>query len=368
MKISARNIRDAGRARPAGAPQREKLPHDRPLWIRPEHEIYFVTICCKKRGENQLCRPQIRDAIWESIERRQSTGEWYVHLCMLMPDHLHALIMFPGETLMRKGIADWKRFLATQLKIEWQRDFFDHRLRREESFNEKAVYIRTNPVRAGLIRDADEWDYFWAGTDRERAEPNHAMFHGAPGGRALPLLIVACCFFVACRRDMYDQPKMKPLAESSFFKNGAASRVIPAHTVPRGDAGESSTFSTGLTNGFLATQLPLPLTPNLLSRGRERYDIYCAVCHARTGEGNGEIVRRGFPAPPTFHIDRLRNAPIGHFYDVVTNGYGVMSSYANRVEPADRWAIAAYIRALQLSHGAKLEDVPPNEQTKLGNQ
>ena len=285
-----------------------------------------------------------------------------------MPDHLHALITFPGETSMRKGIADWKRFLATQFKIEWQRDFFDHRLRREESFDEKAAYIRANPVRAGLIRHEDEWDYLWIGVDHERAEPNSATFHGAPGGRALPLLIAACCLFVACRRDMYDQPKAKPLSANSFFKDGTSARQIPPHTVARGDARSDSAFSTGLTNGLLVTQLPMQLTPDLLARGRERYDIHCAVCHGRTGAGNGEIVRRGFPAPPTYHTNRLRNAPIGHFYNVITNGYGVMYPYASRVEPMDRWAIAAYVRALQLSHNARPEDVPPNEQSKLQAQ
>lgn len=167
---------------------------------------------------------------------------------------------------------------------------------------------------------------------------------------------------------MYDQPKAKPLSENSFFKDGASARQIPEHTVAHGDAREDIAFSTGLANGFLVTKLPVHLTPELLSRGRERYNIHCAVCHGRTGDGNGEIVRRGFPAPPSFHIDRLRNAPIGHFFDVMTNGYGVMYSYASRVELNDRWAIAAYLRALQLSHHAKPEDVPPNEQAKLVTQ
>ncbi len=171
--------------------------------------------------------------------------------------------------------------------------------------------------------------------------------------------------FAACRRDMYNQPKGKPLAENSFFKNDAVARPLPPHTVARGQSREDTAFYTGLTNGTLVTQLPMKLTPQLLARGRERYDIYCAVCHGLTGEGDGEIVRRGFPAPPTYHVDRLRNAPIGHFYDVMTNGYGVMYPYATRVAPADRWAIAAYIRALQLSHDAGLPDVPPNEQSKL---
>ncbi len=182
------------------------------------------------------------------------------------------------------------------------------------------------------------------------------------------LLVVICVLSASCRRDMYNQPKAKPLAENTFFKDGAAARPIPPHTVARGDTRENSAFSTGLTNGTLITQLPMPLTPQLLQRGRERYDIYCAVCHGLNGDGNGEIVRRGFPAPPTYHLDRLRNAPIGHFYDVITNGYGVMYPYAARVEPQDRWAIVVYIRALQLSHNAKPEDVLPNEKSKLEAQ
>jgi len=204
----------------------------------------------------------------------------------------------------------------------------------------------------------------------EIEKPKRIAARGVPGGRALPLLLLTLCFFVSCRRDMYDQPKAKPLSENSFFKDGASARQIPAHTVAHGDAdvGKDVAFSTGLTNGVLIAKLPVPLTPSLLSRGRERYDIYCAVCHGRTGAGNGEIVRRGFPAPPSFHVDRLRNAPIGHFFDVITHGYGVMYSYASRVEVGDRWAVAAYLRALQLSHNAKSEDVPPNERAKLVRQ
>jgi mono/diheme cytochrome c family protein len=174
-----------------------------------------------------------------------------------------------------------------------------------------------------------------------------------------------CCLMIGCRRDMYNQPKGKPLAENVFFKDEAIARPIPPHTVVRGDAREDSALSTGLTNGMLVAQLPIELTPELLARGRERYEIHCAVCHGLTGEGNGEIVKRGFPAPPTYHVDRLRNAPIGHFYDVITNGYGVMYPYATRVAPADRWAIAAYIRALQLSQNASPNDVSPNERSKL---
>lgn len=169
----------------------------------------------------------------------------------------------------------------------------------------------------------------------------------------------------ACRQDMYNQPKAKPYSETEFFADGTTARPLPAHTVRYLGATENEAFATGLTNGVLVAQLPIPLTPGLLERGRQRYEIYCALCHGTTGEGNGEIVRRGFPAPPTYHSERLRNAPIGHFYDVITNGYGVMFAYAARIEPNDRWAIAAYLRALQLSQHAAVDELPPEEQAAL---
>jgi mono/diheme cytochrome c family protein len=164
---------------------------------------------------------------------------------------------------------------------------------------------------------------------------------------------------------MYNQPKAKPYSENEFFRDGTSSRPIPPDTVQRGEEHEDEALSTGLTNGILVAQLPLQLTAELLQRGRERYDIHCAVCHGATGEGNGEVVQRGFPAPPSYHLDRLRTAPIGHFYDVITNGYGVMYSYAARLQPNDRWAIAAYIRALQLSQNAKVSELSPNEKQRL---
>lgn len=171
--------------------------------------------------------------------------------------------------------------------------------------------------------------------------------------------------FSACRQDMYNQPKAKAYSETEFFANGTSAQAIPPHTVEYHDARRNEAFSTGLTNGFLVAKLPVKLTPQLLKRGRARYDIYCAVCHGAAGEGNGEVVRRGFPAPPTFHSERLRNAPVGHFYDVMTNGYGVMYSYAARVPTADRWAIAAYIRALQQSRDVKASDLSPADQKEL---
>jgi len=179
------------------------------------------------------------------------------------------------------------------------------------------------------------------------------------------LLLFLACLLCSCRRGMVDQPRINPLAEMDLFADGSGARPIPAHTVARGQLEEDDAFFTGLTNGFLIASFPEPITRELLERGRQRFDIYCAVCHGPTGDGNGMIVQRGFPRPQSFYEKRLRDAPVGHFFDVIKNGYGAMYSYASRVEPADRWAIVAYIQALQLSEGAAPNDVPPDEQAKL---
>jgi cytochrome c553 len=171
--------------------------------------------------------------------------------------------------------------------------------------------------------------------------------------------------FAACRPDMANQPRNKPLSQSEFFADRTSARPPPAHTIEYQEPRDNAAFYTGLANGIYITQLPMKLTPELLNRGRERFEAICSECHDRTGSGNGMVVQRGFPQPPSFHVPRLRNAPIGHFYDVITNGYGVMYSYADRVEPEDRWAIASYIRSLQLSHNATASDVDPAERAKL---
>ncbi|MDB6148547.1 MAG: hypothetical protein JWO45_2211, partial [Spartobacteria bacterium] len=201
----------------------------------------------------------------------------------------------------------------------------------------------------------------------ERKELVHAAVYPAAknGGRVRLILFALALLAVSCRQDMYNQPKKKPLAESEFFKDGSSARPLPPHVVQRGNVHAEPTVFTGLTNGIYITQLPLKLRPEILLRGRERYDIYCATCHGLNGNGNGMIAQRGFPSPPSYHIKRLRDAPIGYFYDVMANGYGVMSSYASRVAPDDRWAIAAYIRALQLSHNAKLTDLTADQAANL---
>jgi cytochrome c553 len=178
------------------------------------------------------------------------------------------------------------------------------------------------------------------------------------------VIIMALCA-TACRRDMFRQPRGNPLGPSDFFADGAASRPLPPHTVARGFLEDDDAFYKGMIGTNLVTEFPFPVTREVLEHGRDRFNIYCAPCHGRTGEGNGMIVQRGFPAPPSYHIDRLVNAPVGHFYNVITSGYGVMYSFASRVQPADRWAIVAYIRALQFSRHATPADVPPDEGAKL---
>jgi mono/diheme cytochrome c family protein len=164
---------------------------------------------------------------------------------------------------------------------------------------------------------------------------------------------------------MHDQPKYIPLRQSTFFPDQRSARPPVAGTVARGQLYEDALLYTGKVNGAEATIFPFPIDERLLRRGRERHDIYCSPCHARTGEGDGLVVRRGYRRPPSYHEDRLRNVPVGHFFDVMTNGFGAMPDYAAQIKAEDRWAITAYIRALQLSAHATLSDVPPGEREKL---
>jgi hypothetical protein len=175
------------------------------------------------------------------------------------------------------------------------------------------------------------------------------------------LLVVAS----ACRRDMQDQPKYKDLRGSALFEDGRSARPLPEDTVARGTLHADARFATGKENGQPVATLPIPLTRALLARGRDRYRIFCTPCHGLTGEGVGIVVQRGFRRPNSFHIDRLRAAPVGYFFDVETRGFGAMMDYSAQIPPEDRWAIAAYIRALQLSQGAALSDVPPGERPAL---
>ena len=186
------------------------------------------------------------------------------------------------------------------------------------------------------------------------------------------ILFTTFTFATACRYDMQDQPRYKAYKKSDFFKDGRASRDLPEGTIARGNLRENKAFFTGKKENIdpnaqvqTATdakgntvvssfpndieKMPVSVTKDLLNRGEERYNIYCIACHGAVGKADGMLVRRGYPQPPTYHDDRLRNAPDGHYFDVITNGWGKMNSYAHQIPVADRWAIVAYIRALQVS-------------------
>jgi mono/diheme cytochrome c family protein len=160
--------------------------------------------------------------------------------------------------------------------------------------------------------------------------------------------------------------KLEPLQEDDFFGDSRSARPIEPGTVARGQFQEDQLFYTGKVEGEFADLFPFPITPEIMARGQERYNIFCSPCHGRVGDGQGMIVQRGFKPPPSFHIDRLRDeTPAGYYFDVITNGFGAMASYGSRVPPGDRWAIIAYIRALQLSQNATLDDAPAEEAEKL---
>ena len=165
---------------------------------------------------------------------------------------------------------------------------------------------------------------------------------------------------------MHDQPKLQAYEASDFFADGQASREPVAGTVARGELRQDRRLYRGIdSEGRLVAAIPVPLTRELVERGRERYDIFCSPCHARTGDGNGMIVRRGFKQPQSFHQQRLLEIPVGYFFDVISNGFGQMSSYAAQVPVEDRWAIAAYIRALQLSRNVPASELATEDLDRL---
>lgn len=163
---------------------------------------------------------------------------------------------------------------------------------------------------------------------------------------------------------MAETGREKPLDASAFFDDGRSARPPVPGAVARGELRADQAFYTGKAGSELVAKLPVPLTMDLLKRGQQRFEIFCAPCHGRVGNGEGMVVKRGLRPPPSYHIDRLREAPIGYFVDVMTHGFGVMPDYASQVAPADRWAIAAYIRALQASQDARLADLPPTDRQK----
>lgn len=188
---------------------------------------------------------------------------------------------------------------------------------------------------------------------------------GASGRRqVIPRACSALClvFLAGCslRQDMAYQPKDKPLAPSDFFGDGRSERPLVENTVARGWAANDQLFVAKDSNDF-----PLPVNQQLLERGQERYNIFCSPCHGLQGDGNGMVANRGMKHPPSYHQDRLRQVPNGYIYDVITNGFGAMLGYSAQVPPRDRWAIVAYVRALQLSRNAKVSELPPDVREKF---
>jgi mono/diheme cytochrome c family protein len=186
----------------------------------------------------------------------------------------------------------------------------------------------------------------------------------SPGKRvALTLALIAG--LAGCRQQMANQPKYDPYEPSDFFADGMSARPRLAGTVARGEAGIDPYFETGKINGQDGDAFPFPVTADVMQRGRERFNIYCSACHGRLGDGNGMIPSRGYRRPPSYHTQALRAAKVGHFFDVMTNGFGAMPPYRTMIPPRDRWAIVSYIRALQLSQNATIDDVPPEVKAKV---
>jgi mono/diheme cytochrome c family protein len=180
-------------------------------------------------------------------------------------------------------------------------------------------------------------------------------------------MLLCLLTMVGCGVNMREGGRLKPYENSAFFPNNGTSLQPVPSTVAQGQLREDVAFYTGQgEDGQAVTELPFPVNAELLNRGKQRFNIYCAPCHGFAGLGNGMIVQRGFPPPPSFHTQRLREAPVGYYYSVITNGFGRMYSYSSRIVPEDRWAITAYIRALQLSQNATLEDVPADQRGNIG--
>ncbi len=181
----------------------------------------------------------------------------------------------------------------------------------------------------------------------------------------LLLLLVSCERTGPSWQQMGKQPKYDPLVPSDFFADGMSARPRIPGTVARGDVIVNDYLNTGKINGQDGDGFPFAVTAQVMNRGHERFDIYCSPYHGRLADGNGMIPSRGYRRPPSFHTATLRAAKVGHFFDVMTNGFGAMPSYRTMIPPSDRWAIVAYIRALQLSQGATMDDVPADQQQKL---
>ena len=197
--------------------------------------------------------------------------------------------------------------------------------------------------------------------------PDKAVRTPYRSSRQLLLALVALSLVVTgCRQDMHDQPVIEPYEASAIFSDGAGSRPLPEETVARGQLREDSAFYTGLSaDDSMVSQIPVAITREMLANGQSKFNTFCAPCHDRTGNGQGLIVRRGFKQPASFHEQRLRDQPAGYFYTVISNGFGDMSSYAAQIQPADRWAIVAYLRTLQWSRNAPLDSLPEDVRERV---
>jgi len=185
--------------------------------------------------------------------------------------------------------------------------------------------------------------------------------------KSLVLALLATTSLVAagCRQDMHDAPRYEAFEASSSFADGRASRTAPAGTVARGWLRDDEALYTGKVAGQVVEQFPFPIAHADLERGQQRFNIYCTPCHGLLGDGQGMVVQRGLRQAASYHQERLQRALPGYFFDVITNGFGAMQGYAEQIPPRDRWMIAAYVRALQLSQNASLDDVPAADRTRL---
>lgn len=192
--------------------------------------------------------------------------------------------------------------------------------------------------------------------------PGSVLPSGTWSGLSIALVLSVCA---GCRHDMFDQPKYRPLAASAFYIDGRSARPVPPNTIPFDGTDQGEAVENGTTNGVFDATIPVTMNEALLQRGRDRFDIYCTPCHGYTGDGHGMVAKRGFKQPADLHSDRIRNAPPGYLYDVIAHGYGAMPDYGDELSVQDRWAVVAYIRALELSRRATVQDVPADQQQKL---
>ena len=205
-----------------------------------------------------------------------------------------------------------------------------------------------------------------AGGSRAGAAGRMLLARRPPGFLAtLGMTLLVALALSGCRQKMATQPRYDPLEPSAFWEDGMSARPRIAGTVARGELDGDPYLTTGKIDGVAGDGFPFEVTRAVVDRGQQRYEIYCAQCHSRTGDGNGMIPSRGFRRPPSFHTETLRTAPTGHFFDVITNGFGSMPPYATMITPRDRWAIVAYVRALQISQHAAAAELPAAERMKL---